>query len=193
LGNTRFTEYIIHENALEENGFKEWIFRPGMLFNATEKWWGDQGKRDKPHEGLDLFIYRDLRENTRQLNEKTKIPVIFDGTVKAIFNDFLGKSLIIEHNLTDINDNRLCTIYGHINPGKTLQLGSKVKEGDIIASLAHPGNSKATIFSHLHVSLGWASKLISYDKLDWKKIGVTKTLNLIDPLGFIEWNYRILS
>ena len=193
LSKTRFTEYLIHENALDENGFREWIFYPGMLFNAVEKWWGDHGKRDNPHEGLDLCLYRDQRGNKRQLDEKTKIPATYDGTVVGIVNDFLGKSVIIEHDLTDSDHNRFCTIYGHINPGKRLQNGQMVKEGDIIATLADLRNLKVTIFPHLHISLGWASKLISYDKLDWKTIGAPNTLTLMDPLCVLGWQYRKLN
>jgi len=193
LSKTRFAEHLIHENALDVNGFKEWIFYPGMLFNAVEKWWGNHGKRNKPHEGLDLCLYRDRRGNKRQLDEKTRVPAIYDGTVVGIVNDFLGKSVIIEHDLTDSDHNRFCTIYGHIYPRKRIQNGRMVKEGDIIATLADLHNSKVTIFPHLHISLGWASKLISYDKLDWKTIGASNTFTLMDPLYVIGRPYRTLN
>lgn len=193
LSKTRFTEYLIRKNALDEHGFKEWVFCPGMLFNAPDKWWGDQGKRDKPHEGLDLCLYRDRRDRMRHLDEKTKIPIIYDGTVVGIVNDFLGKSVIIEHSLTDSDKNRFCTIYGHINPHKGLHVGRIVKEGDIIATLAGLRNSKVKTLSHLHISLGLASKFISYDKLDWETIGAPNTLTLMDPLYVIGWHYRALK
>ena len=35
LRNTRFTEFLIQKNALDEGGFKGWVFCPGMLFNST--------------------------------------------------------------------------------------------------------------------------------------------------------------
>lgn len=193
LNKTRFTEYLIRENALDKNGFKEWIFCPGMLFNATDKWWGKQGKRDKPHEGLDLCLYIDQQGKMRRLDEKIKIPVIYDGTVVGIVNDFLGKSVIIEHGLTNSDNNRLCTIYGHTNPHKNLQVGRMLKEGDIIATLADLRNSKVKTLSHLHISFGWASKFISYDKLDWETIGAPNTLTLMDPLYVIGWYYRVLK
>ncbi|MGD8980799.1 MAG: hypothetical protein PVF42_04345, partial [Desulfobacterales bacterium] len=50
LRNTRFTEFLVQKNAFGKGGFKGWIFCPGMLFNSTDKWWGDQSKRDKSHE-----------------------------------------------------------------------------------------------------------------------------------------------
>ena len=193
LSKTRFTEYLIQENTLDEHGFEEWIFYTGMLFNAPDKWWGDQGKRDKPHEGLDLCLYRDRRGRMRRLDKKTKIPVIYDGIVVGIVNDFLGKSVIIEHGLTDSENNRFCTIYGHLNPQKGLHVGRIVKEGDIIATLADLRNSKVKTLSHLHISLGWASKFISYDKFDWETIGAPNTLTLMDPLYVIGWHYRALK
>ena len=193
ISKTRFTEHLIHENALDEHGFKEWIFYPGMLFNAVEKWWGNHGKRDKPHEGLDLCLYRDRWGNKRQLDEKTKVPAIYGGIVVGIINDFLGKSVIIEHGFTDSGDNRFCTIYGHIYPYKGLHVGRIVKEGDSIATLADLRNSKFTILSHLHISLGWASKLTSYDKLDWETIGDPKTFTMIDPLYVLGRHYRVLK
>jgi hypothetical protein len=54
LKKSRFTEIFIRENAPETNAFDEWIFLPGMMFNAQDKWWGDQGKREMVHEGIDL-------------------------------------------------------------------------------------------------------------------------------------------
>jgi murein DD-endopeptidase MepM/ murein hydrolase activator NlpD len=186
LGKTRFTEVIIRENALDERGFEEWIFFPGMLFNALDKWWADQGKRKKPHEGLDLCLYRDRRNRVHRLDEKTKIPAMYDGVVVRIVNDFLGKSVIIEHALSDSDNGKFCTIYGHTNPHAGLRVGRIVKQGDIIATLADSGKSKANILPHLHISLGWKSGFISYDEFDWETMGVTDTLTLLDPLYFID-------
>ncbi len=193
LSKTRFTEYLIYENALDEHGFKEWIFSPGMLFNASDKWWGDQGKRNKPHEGLDLCLYKDQQDRMCRLDEKTKIPIIYDGIVVGIVNDFLGKSVLVEHGLADKDNNRFCSIYGHLNPHKDLQVGKIVKEGDIIATLADPTDSKVKTLSHLHISIGWASKFISYDKLNWETIGTPNTLTLIDPLYVLGSHYRALE
>jgi hypothetical protein len=186
LSKTRFTEFLITENALDEVGFEKWIFCPGMLFNALDKWWCDKGKRDKPHEGLDLCLYRDRRNRILRLDEKTKIPVMYDGVVVRIINDFLGKSVIIEHSIHDRYNSQFCTIYAHTNPYDGLNVGRIVKEGDIIATLAGSSKSKVNIFSHLHISLGWTSKLISYDQLDWETIGTPNTLTLLDPLYFID-------
>lgn len=193
LRKTQFNEFLIRENALDKRGFKEWIFYPGMLFNAPDKWWGDRGKRDRPHEGLDLCLYRDRWDRVLPLDEKTKIPVMYDGTVVRIVNDFLGKSVIMEHGLRDNDNSRFCTIYGHTNPYVDIHIGRIVKEGDIIATLADSNKLKANIFPHLHISFGWASEVVSYDKLDWETIGASNTLTLLDPLHIIDWHYRTLD
>jgi murein DD-endopeptidase MepM/ murein hydrolase activator NlpD len=193
LRNTRFTEFLIQENALGEGGFKGWVFCPGMLFNSTDKWWGDLGKRDKPHEGLDLCLYKDRKDTILRLGEKAKVPAIYDGTVVGIVDDFLGKSVIIEHLFLNCDNNRLCSIYGHTIPEDHLHAGNIVKQGDVIATLADPTRSKTNIFPHLHISLGWASKETSYDRLDWKNIGAPNTLTLLDPLQLIDGYYLILA
>jgi len=191
LRNTRFTEFLIRKNALDPGGFKGWVFCPGMLFNSTDKWWGDRGKRDKPHEGLDLCLYKDREDTILRLDETAKVPVIYDGMVVGIVDDFLGKSVIIEHLFPGCHNNRLCTIYGHTIPEDNLSVGKIVKEGEVIATLADSSTSKTNIFPHLHISLGWTSKEISYDTLNWENIGAPNTVTLLDPLQVIDWHYLI--
>lgn len=128
-----------------------------------------------------------------RLGDKTKIPAIYDGTVVGIFPDFLGKSVIIEHGFTDNDNHRFYTIYGHINPHKSLHVGRVVKEGDIIAWLAELHNSNVTILSHLHISLGWVSRLTPYGKLDWETIGDPNTFTLMDPLCVLGSQYCALK
>ena len=182
---TRFTEFLVRENEFYKLGFEEWVFWPGMLFNAPDKWWGDQSRRDRPHEGLDLCLYKDRWNRILRLDDKTKIPVMYDGVVVRIINDFIGQSVFIEHGLPDDNS-RFLTIYGHTNPREGLRVGRMVKAGDIIASLADSSKPKADILPHLHISVGKTSKFVSYKKLDWETIGVADTLKLFDPLDVIS-------
>lgn len=182
LKGSRFTECLVRENALKTRNFKGWAFCSGMLFNSPDKWWGDHGKRSRPHEGLDLCIYRTQPHGFQRLDEKTKIPALYDGVIVKIVNDFLGRTVIVEHDFFDAADSRLVTIYGHIAPFAEIKVGERVREGRIIATLAEFGKSKANIVPHLHISLGWLSKYISYEKLDWRSIGDPNTLTLMDPL-----------
>jgi murein DD-endopeptidase MepM/ murein hydrolase activator NlpD len=193
LNNTRFTEILVQKNALDKGSFKRWVFCSGMLFNSTDKWWGDQGNRDKSHEGLDLCFYNNQEDTIFRLGENAKIPVVYDGMLVAIIDDFLGKSLIFEHMFSERDNYRLCTIYGHTIPEDNLYVGKIVKKGDVIATLASSSTFKTDIFPHLHLSLGWSSKAISYDRLDWKNIGSPNNLTLLDPLKVIDCSYDILA
>lgn len=186
LKKSRFTEFLVRENDLNDSGFQEWVFYPGMLFNTMDQWWGNQGKRKRPHEGLDLSLYRDRENRILRLGEKTKIPVLYDGIVVRVVDDFIGKSVMVEHRPLDSDYPRLCTIYGHTNLPRHLHVGRIVKAGDIIATLARPDKSQRNISPHLHISVGWISQNISYENLDWETMPSLKALKWVDPLKVIR-------
>lgn len=162
-----------------------------MLFQAACKWWGDKGPRERPHEGLDLLLYRDRQGRILHLDEKSRIPVMGDGVVVSIIADFLGKSVIVEHAFPDRDTGRVYTIYGHTHPGSEIQVGTAVRRGEIIATVALPGRSAFVMVPHLHISIAWASK--SIDRLNWDSIGASSSLILLDPLKAIDWQYRLLK
>ena len=168
---------------MDRRGFKEWIFCPGMLFNAERKWWGDRGERSSDHEGLDLFLYRNNAGQILRLDEKTEIPAIYDGTVVRVINDFLGRSIFMEHGLQ--GNSRLITAFGHTAPLKGIEAGSRVKEGDIIATIAKIIDPKAKIAPHLHITAGWISGDLEYETLDWETISNSEKIRLIDPVDII--------
>lgn len=174
----------------DSNDFREWVFCPGMLFGAEYKWWGNRGKRNKPHEGLDLCLYRDMRNKIFRLDENTMVPAMYDGLVVGIIDDFLGKSVLIEHSLPDRET--ICIIYSHINPVQNLNVGSKVHEGDIIASLSNVSESKSGISPHLHISTGVIAGDTSYEQIDWGTINDPNMFTLMDPLKLIS-RYSILA
>ena len=117
------------------DGFKEWVFEPGMQFGEKSKWWGG-GERTTPHEGIDLLNYRDADGNTIKINPGMKIPAIFKGTVTAIKEDFLGKSIFIRHPQYHETKMVLFTAYGHTEPDKGLFPGLPVKVNEIIGIVA---------------------------------------------------------
>jgi len=190
---SRFTEMLIEENALDQSEFERWIFCHGMLFNSPDKWWGDHGLRDYPHEGIDLCMFKDHSSRIRRINEKTSIPVMQDGMVKAIFKDYLGKAVIIEHEYSGSNTGRLLSFYAHTNPRSEIEAGVIVKEGDILATLADTSNSKSHIIPHLHFSLGLPSKVFFYDGFVWNTIRQPEMITLLDPLAVIDWPYQALD
>jgi len=193
LKKSRFTEMLVEENALDQDGFERWIFCHGMLFNSPDKWWGDQGLRNYPHEGIDLCLYKDRSNRICRINEKTRIPVMHDGVVKAIFKDYLGKAVIIEHEPSGSQTGRFISFYAHTNPRSEIENGLIVKEGDIIATLADTSNSKSNIIPHLHFSLGLPSKSFFYDGFVWNTIRKPEMITLLDPLALIDWPYKALD
>jgi murein DD-endopeptidase MepM/ murein hydrolase activator NlpD len=190
LRRSRFTEHLIQVNLLNKEVFKEWVFYPGMLFNSQKKWWGDHGKRERLHEGLDVCMYRNAKGEILRLDRRMKIPAMYDGVVVRIFDDFLGQSVIIEHSLPD--SRKLCTIFAHTVPHQGVRAGIKVREGDIIAAIADTPGSRGGILPHLHISIGLASEKISYEGLDWGNICESNMLTLLDPLQVIGGDFVVL-
>lgn len=193
LEKTRFTEMLIFENGLEQGGFDTWLFCPGMRFDSPEKWWGDHGLRPYPHEGVDFCLYRDRAGQTRRLDETSRIPAMHDGVLKAVFTDYLGKALIIEHDAVAGGDHRLLSVYAHTRPLPGIVIGSTIKEGDVIATLADTTGSKSGILPHLHFSLGIPAPFFSYDPFTWKTIQTPEMITLLDPLPIIDRPCQMLD
>lgn len=72
---------LIEVNGLDPDNFESWVFCPGMLFGSPDKWWGDLGRRDFPHEGIDFCLYADRSRQIQRLGEQTRIPVMHTGVV----------------------------------------------------------------------------------------------------------------
>jgi murein DD-endopeptidase MepM/ murein hydrolase activator NlpD len=193
LKKSRFTEMLIEENALDQGGFERWVFCQGMLFNSADKWWGDHGRRDYPHEGIDLCLYKDRSRRMRRIDEKTRIPVMQDGVVRAIFKDYLGQAVIIEHENAGSNTTRFISVYAHTEPRSDVKVGRLVKEGDIIATLSDTSNSKANILPHLHFSLGLPANPFSYDGFVWNTMRNPAMILLLDPLAVIDRPHQALD
>jgi len=193
LKKSRLTEMLIVENELDQGGFDSWIFCQGMLFNSPDKWWGDHGLRDFPHEGIDLCLFKGGNSRIRQLAETTQIPVMEDGVVRAMFKDYLGMAIIIEHEPADGSNERLLSVYAHTSPHPKIEAGVIVKEGDIIATLADTGHSKANILPHLHFTLGLLSESFSYKGFVWNTIRKPELITLLDPLAVIDWPYQAMA
>jgi murein DD-endopeptidase MepM/ murein hydrolase activator NlpD len=188
---SRFSEFMARENGLDRHGFQAWVFLPGMLFNSREKWWGDGGKRTRPHEGLDFCLFNDGRRVFR-LGEGTRIPAMYDGNVVAIIDDFLGRSIVLRHRLSG-NGGPFLTIYGHTVVKETLRLETLVREGEIIGRLADSGKSKGPVYPHLHVSLARPSGCVDYTSLAWRDLDNPRLFAMIDPRDFMDGSYLLLD
>jgi murein DD-endopeptidase MepM/ murein hydrolase activator NlpD len=188
---TRFTEMLIDANGLDQNAFECWVFCPGMLFESPEKWWGDGGRRDFPHEGIDFCLYGNRASRVFSLDEKTRIPAMHAGVVKAIFADYLGKALVIEHALQDRPGGRFLSVYAHTKPENNIEIGTAVKEGEVIATIADTARSKTGILPHLHFSLGLPAPLLGYESFVWNIMRTPNLVTLLDPLGLIDCPHQL--
>jgi len=188
---TAFTRYLIHENGLDKHGFQGWVFDEGMLFNSRRKWWGDRGSRNAAHEGLDFLYFSDRLGRVLQLGRSTRVPVMYEGVLTCITDDFLGRSVIVAHEIAEAG-RPLLSIYGHMDPAEGLHPGKTLREGSVLGTLAGSGESKVPVQPHLHVSLGWASDIGLCRDLDWKKLGDPGIITMLDPLLVIDSDYRVL-
>jgi hypothetical protein len=180
-----FCRYLVTNNRPHLDNFKKWIFQPGMLFNSLEKWWGDQGRRATPHEGLDLCRFVEVNGKQKTLDRHTKIPEAFAGEIVKIAPDFLGQSIYISHELFDDCGRQLFSAYGHTVPRDSLKIGSMVAEGEVIAAMSDLSGKKLSIQAHVHITLAWIPVPIPLSDLNWANLGKNPGITLIDPLAVL--------
>ena len=193
VARTRFTANLIEANGFDSGDFMCWVFAPGMLFKAPDKWWGDYGRRDFPHEGLDFCLFRHAAGHLHRLDEGTRIPVMHDGCVRALFTDYLGQAVVIEHERIPGLPAKAISIYAHTKPENGILPGVNVRAGEIIASIAGTGHSKTNILPHLHLSLGRPSPDIVYEPFVWNQMRDPDRVTLFDPLSLVDWPCELLD
>lgn len=181
-----FGKYLVALNRPRLDNFHKWLFLPGMLFNAVEKWWGDNGIRPAPHEGLDLCQFEEVSGKQKTLDWHTKIPAAFAGEVVKIDRDFLGQSIFIRHEIFDAYGRQLYSAYGHTRPEDTLRVESQVAAGEAIATISDFPNPKLAVLPHVHLTFAWMPGDIDISGLNWDNIGKISDITLIDPLAVLD-------
>ena len=179
-------EYLLEHNRPRMAGFKRWIFHPGMLFQAGQKWWGDQGPRYTRHEGLDLYSFLDASGARQTVDQHIKIPAAFAGVIVKIDPDFLGKSIYVSHEIFSASGRQLISVYGHTVPGESLQAGQKVAAGEIIGLISGFPDKKTSLVPHLHITFAWVPVHVALNQLEWKNLADDPGITLIDPLSMIS-------
>jgi murein DD-endopeptidase MepM/ murein hydrolase activator NlpD len=187
---TSFHQRLISVNGLDMVGFGQWLFHPGMLFGSHTKWWGDMGRRNRPHEGLDFHAYRTATGEVRHLDATTRVPAMFEGEIAHVIGDFLGQSLFLRHDAQN-DGSRLYSVYGHVTPLRGVRAGKKVAEGEIVGTIAGAGGKGRATPSHFHFSVAWVPDTMPPDTLDWQVMIDPDGVVLIDPLSVIECPYTI--
>jgi murein DD-endopeptidase MepM/ murein hydrolase activator NlpD len=181
-----FSNFFKQKNRLDEAEFAAWFFLPGMRFNSWDKWWGDFGKRQTPHEGLDLCLYTDQQNRLFSVGVNTKVPAMFHGVVVAVIDDFLGKSVVVEHDFSGALTKRFCTLYAHTVVRHGLAVGMAVRKGDVLATVADTTASTSKIPPHVHISAGFLENGASYGGLNWLDISQRRQMALFDPLALLQ-------
>jgi murein DD-endopeptidase MepM/ murein hydrolase activator NlpD len=183
-----YFQYLEDCNDLGAGGVQAWLFYPGMLFGSREKWWPDTGVRPTAHEGLDICYFTDGSGRGLQLDSGSKVPVMSAGTVIAICEDFLGRSVFLEHKRDG-----LISVYAHIVPLRTVGPGYMAGAGEVIGSVADTAGRKNRMPAHLHVTIMNLPPDPSAVHFDWKFICRSGRVTLFDPLEIIACpSYRIL-
>jgi hypothetical protein len=183
---SRFFRNLVVLNRPHLDNFQKWLFLPGMLFNSLKKWWGDNGTRPVPHEGLDLCQFEEVSGDTKILDRHTKIPAAFAGEIVKIDRDFLGQSIFIRHEIFDARGRQLYSAYGHTKLQDALKVGLPVAAGEVIATIADFSNQKLAVLPHVHLTFAWIPRDIDINGLNWDNIGKNTDITLIDPLAVME-------
>ncbi|MBF0210415.1 MAG: hypothetical protein HQK68_05965 [Desulfamplus sp.] len=158
----------------------EWLFYHGMLFQSDLKWWADWGNRLTPHEGVDITFYRYSKEPSviLSLDSTTLVPVVADGLILNICDDFLGQSVVAKYPFYNNNlKSTIVVIYSHIKTQTTLKRGMEIFKGQIIGKVADTSTKKSKILPHLHISVAEILKEIPFHSLNWSLFGNPKIAN----------------
>jgi len=190
---SRFCELVVNHNNLSEQGFLQWAFYPGMLFQSRERWWDTGGFRDRPHEGIDLCLYIDQSGSTRALDTAARIPVMYQGCVKHIIDDYLGKTVFMAHEIYSDTEKQLYSIYGHVEPLGRIERGVILEEGEIAGSIAGTADRRFKIIPHVHISVAWISRNFPPEQLNWQSMNESPDITLLNPLDVLRANYTILQ
>ena len=161
-----------------------WHFLPGMLFKETQAWW-KPAPRQTLHEGVDLLFLTDCDGQRCDIPPEALIPPLWDGEVIAVFDDFLGSTVVVRHSVMDGQGWRLVSLYGHVHP--LVECGAQVSAKEPLAEVAcGTARGASAPPDHLHLSLGWLAPGWSVAELNWPGLWSNPGIQLIDPLPWIQ-------
>ncbi len=185
---SKFSDYLMaisQVNSLADNvanGPKiQWMFHCGMLLSSMDKWWGDFGLRHSAHEGIDITYFKNCKNKTQNFNSLIKIPAMDDGIVLNICDDFLGKTLVVDHKTSSLFHRRILFVYSHITPESSMEQGHTIKRNEVIAKVC-PTDKNPLLPPHLHFSCFEVSKRIPKIDLNWTLFPKKSKVNMINPV-----------
>jgi hypothetical protein len=146
----------------EENGFKCWIFRPGMLFGNPIEWWGDGCQRRTEHEGLDFATGILHNGEICSIPEGVPVRALADGEIVTVLDDFIGKTVVVRHStINRPNGDIFHTLLSHIQP--QVRRLNTVAKGQIIGRVGK--SAKAGAPAHLHLTGAWIPRTLAVHEI----------------------------
>ncbi len=176
------------KQGLRLKEFDSWLFKPGSLFGSADIWWHTKTHytRAYPHEGVDFYYYQTLESKKLvHVAEGTPIPLIYDGTLKTTFKDFIGLSLLFSTNqYQEIQGKKyqFYVLYSHIKP--LIALNNKLNTLQKAGAVLFTYNQQRKIFAppHLHITTFWANEQFNPKEVSWDIIDSSPNIILINPL-----------
>ena len=136
-----FISPVLNPTAIEE-------YSDQMVFNSTLN-------RYSAHKAIDFFA-----------PEGSDVLAVFDGTVVSVENTLLtGTTIVIDHG------NGLQTVYNSLEDVELVNVGQKVKKGDVIGAVSSSNKQEYKSGAHLHFEVlenGQAVDPVKYLNLDLK-------------------------
>ncbi len=188
-----FIDALIQKNRLRTFDFERFVFFSGMLFGSEKKWWGKPGRRSSSHEGLDICFFESSGRQCFRLDETTDVPMLYDGRVEHITDDFLGKTVIASHCFDGSGQPAILSLFGHLDPDKNIRIGDEITQGQVFAKIAGLKTKKQILLPHLHISLAKPGRLPPPDRLEWAFLNTVDRGVFIDPMGVILPEYRVIE
>lgn len=189
---SNFISRLADINHLSALDFERFIFFPGMLFNSMEKWWGRSGLRPASHEGLDLCFFTGKSGAGFRLDETVRVPMVYDGIIAHLMDDFLGKTVVTLHDFGNTENGPVFSLYGHVHPDPYLKIGDRICQGDVFASIADTSGRSRLLPPHLHISLAKARMLPQADQLTWEMLNQADRSVFIDPMKALDADYSVV-
>jgi hypothetical protein len=188
----KFSDYL--ETIVQINGLKkdlkrsqgsgvkvQWLFHSGMLFLSRDKWWGNFKHRSSEHEGIDICFYRSGHGKTQCFDDSIKVPAMDGGVIVNICNDFLGQTIVIQHQKDNGEKRQILFIYAHITPSQNIKPGQDIKKSSVIARVCNT-HKNPQLPPHLHFSCIEVPCNINPEHLNWNLFSKSPDINLINPI-----------
>jgi hypothetical protein len=181
---SKFTDYLRAISQVNDlgNGLNiQWLFHCGMLFSTRDKWWGDFKYRSSVHEGIDITYYRIPSGKILWFDDSVKVPAMDDGIILNICGDFLGQTIVVEHEKSEEFNRRILFVYAHIIPEKDIEMGGCIKKNQVIARVCDTIKNPQ-LPPHLHFSCFEVSNKLLPDHLNWTLFSTSSDINRINPV-----------